>query len=64
MAVETGRGQEGEAVDTSSGQVVEPLARDRIGVAEDVKSVDQRFTGALAPFRGFHQLYIAVAEGR
>ena len=64
MAVETGRWQEGEAVDASSGQVVEPFAGDRIGVAEDVKTVDERFTGALAPFRGFHELHIAVAKGR
>ena len=51
-------GAEGEAVDAGSGQVVEPLAGDRIGVAEDVKTVDED-SPCVAPFRGFHELHIA-----
>ncbi len=64
IAMEPGGRQEREAVNAGGSELTVPFAGDRVGVAEDVKTVHPRFSSSLAPFRRGDQRHITEAERR
>ena len=62
VTVEAGRGQEGVAVNAGLGEVLDPLAGHRVGVAEDVEAVQAGFTGELLPVARSHQGKVTVEQ--